>query len=448
MSARILIVDNEKRMCKLIQGALELEGDFYLESAHSGDAALQMVRKNPFDLVITDLKMTPMDGMTLLTEIKREFGAKTEVILMTAYASQETALQAMKAGAYDYLIKPFKMDELLLRVQRILKQKELEKENARLKSKTSSLQVIEGIIGKSKKMRHVFELVQRVADKDATVLIRGESGTGKELIASAVHGLSQRKDKPWVAINCAALPETLLESELFGYEKGAFTGAGKAKPGLFEHADGGSLFLDEIGDLPLTLQSKLLRVLQNKEIIHLGGHQPIPVDVRLITATHQNLETMIAAQTFRADLYYRINLFPVLLPPLRERKEDIPELIEHFMLAYPDKMIHPQTKLKLMQYDFPGNIRELQNLIERAAIISEGIIDDIALPDLHPSKNEASRVFGALPDEGINLDEHIKNLLQQALEKASNKTDAAKLLGITRRRLYSMMDKFGLGKGE
>ncbi len=448
MSARILIVDNEKRMCKLIQGALELEGDFHLETAHSGDAALQMARKNPFDLIITDLKMTPVDGMTLLTKIKQEFAAKTEVILMTAYASQETALDAMKAGAYDYLIKPFKMDELLLRVQRILKQKELEKENARLKSKTSSLQVIEGIIGKSKKMRHVFDLVQRVADKDATVLIRGESGTGKELIASAVHGLSQRKDKPWVAINCAALPETLLESELFGYEKGAFTGAGKAKPGLFEHADGGSLFLDEIGDLPLSLQSKLLRVLQNKEIIHLGGHQPIPVDVRLITATHQNLEEMIAAQTFRSDLYYRINLFPVVLPPLRERKEDIPELIEHFMQAYPDKMIHPQTKLKLMQYDFPGNIRELQNLIERAAIISEGIIDDISLPALHPSESESSQVFGCLPDEGINLDEHIKHLLQQALEKASNKTGAAKLLGITRRRLYSMMDKFGLGKGE
>lgn len=445
MSASLLVVDNERRMCQLIKGALEMEGDLKVDIAFSGPEAIEAFKKNPaYDILITDLKMTPIDGLTLLKKVK-ERHPDTDVLLMTAYASQKTAVEAMQAGAFDYLIKPFDMDELLIRVRRALKQRVLEKENARLKAAPRPATGLEGIIGKSKKMRDVFDLVQRVAERDTTVLIRGESGTGKELIARAIHNLSPRKDRAWVAINCAALPESLLESELFGYEKGAFTGADKAKPGLFERADGGTLFLDEIGDLPAGLQSKLLRVLQNREVIHLGGHQPIPVDVRLITATHQNLERMMEEQKFRSDLYYRINLFPITLPPLRERKEDIPELIEHFMRAFPDKLMQPRVKMKLMEYDFPGNIRELQNLIERAAIISGAIIEDIELPRI---TRDAKHVPAgeALPPDGINLDAHIKSLLSQALEKAPNKSEAARLLGITRRRLYSMMEKFGLDK--
>ena len=443
MAASILVVDNEQRMCMLIKGTLELEQDLSVDVAFSGREALTLMAAKKYDVVLTDLKMTPMDGMTLLKTIKEQYPG-TEILLMTAYASQETAVEAMQAGAFDYLIKPFSMDELLLRVRRILKQRRLEKENARLKERQKQAYSMSGIVGKSKIMRQVFDMIHRVAEKEATVLIRGESGTGKELIARAIHEHSPRKDKPWIAINCAALPETLLESELFGYEKGAFTGATEAKPGLFERADRGTLFLDEIGDLPLSLQSKLLRVLQNREVVHLGGHKPIPIDVRLITATHQNLEEMIEQQTFRSDLYYRINLFPITLPPLRERKEDIPELIEFFMADYPDKIIRPQAKLKLIQYDFPGNIRELQNIIERAAIMSEDIIEDIdlPLPAAQQGKTEPSSPGGVLPAEGLVLDDHLKQLLQEALQRAPNKTEAARLLGITRRRLYSMMEKF------
>ncbi len=442
MAATILVVDNEQRMCTLIKGTLELESDLSVDTAGSGREALDLLNAKKYDVVVTDLKMTPMDGLALLKTIKTQY-PETEILLMTAYASQETAVEAMQAGAFDYLIKPFSMDELLLRLRRILKQRSLEKENARLKERRHQAYSMSGIVGKSKKMRQVFDMIHRVAEKEATVLIRGESGTGKELIARAIHDHSPRKDKPWIAINCAALPETLLESELFGYEKGAFTGATAAKQGLFERADGGSLFLDEIGDLPLSLQSKLLRVLQNREVVHLGGHKPIPIDVRLITATHQNLEEMIEQQTFRSDLYYRINLFPISLPALRERKEDIPELIEFFMRAYPDKIIRPQAKLKLMQYDFPGNVRELQNIIERAAILSEEIIDDIDLPSGGGRAVERDAASpGLLPAEGLVLDEHLRQLLLEALRRAPNKSEAARLLGITRRRLYSMMKKF------
>ncbi|HHM01984.1 MAG TPA: sigma-54-dependent Fis family transcriptional regulator [Caldithrix abyssi] len=449
MAASVLVVDNEKRMCALIQGTLEMEPDLSVQTAYSGDQALSLLNSSAFDIVLTDLKMSPMDGLTLLKKIKEDFPA-TDVLLMTAYASQETAVEAMQSGAFDYLIKPFSMDELLLRIRRILRQRALEKENARLREKELQTSGMSGIVGKSKKMRQVFDMIHRVAEKEATVLIRGESGTGKELIARAIHAHSPRKDKPWIAINCAALPETLLESELFGYEKGAFTGAVSAKPGLFERANGGTLFLDEIGDLPLSLQSKLLRVLQNREVIHLGGHKPIPIDVRLITATHQNLEAMIEKQTFRADLYYRINLFPISLPALRERKEDIPELIEFIMRDYPDKIMHPRAKLKLMQYDFPGNIRELRNIIERAAILSENMIEDVDLPvstvPLNRETTSSEGGQGLLPKEGLVLDEHLEQLLREALRRAPNKSEAARLLGITRRRLYSMMEKFNIGK--
>ncbi len=440
MKTEILVVDNEKRMCTLIKQSLELES-FTVQTAHSGADAIALLNSKNFDIVVTDLKMTPIDGLALLKHIK-ENSPSTEVVIITAFATQDTALDAMKSGAYDYLIKPFKMDELLLRIDRIIKQKELLKENEALKKQHERPTHLSGIVGKSKKMREVFDLIKRVGSQDASVLIRGESGTGKELVANAIHEQSARKSKNLIAINCAALPENLLESELFGYEKGAFTGAVSSKKGLFELADGGTLFLDEIGDLSLSLQAKLLRVLQKKEVVHLGGRETIKVDVRLITATHQNLEKMIDEQLFRNDLYYRINLFPINLPPLRERKEDIPELIEFFMAAYPDKILAPIAKLSLMEYDYPGNIRELENIISRAAIISEKIIENVDLPTtkLTQSENDVN-ILDVLPEEGIILDDLIKNLIIQALQRAGGKKNkAADLLGITRRRLYSMME--------
>jgi len=421
-----------------------LEMDNYVvQTAISGKDAIQLVDESNFDIVITDLRMTPVDGLAVLKHVK-ENRPGIEVILITAFATQETALQAMKTGAYDYLIKPFKMDELHIRIERILRQKELLKENEKLKSLHSKPDYLEGIVGKSKKMREVYNLISRVAQQDATVLIRGESGTGKELVAKSIHEKSNRKTGSMVILNCAALPETLLESELFGYEKGAFTGAIQQKKGMFEIADKGTLFLDEIGDLSLGLQAKLLRVLQNQEIIHLGGTQPIKVNVRLITATHQNLEQMINDQKFRSDLYYRINLFPIVLPLLKDRKEDIPELIEHFMKQHPDKVLSAQVKLRLMEYDFPGNVRELENIISRAVIVSENVIEEITLPQSFKSKRLSDQI-GVLPESGIKIDELTKSLIEQALEKAAgNKTKAAKLLGVSRRRLYSMLKTYGI----
>ncbi len=440
----ILVVDNEEHMCALIRTSLEMDG-YEVHTAFSGMSAIEEIKQHTFDLIITDLKMTPVNGMEVL-----EFSKKTqpdcEVILMTAFATQDTALDAMKKGANDYLIKPFKMDELSLRVERILRQKELERENKRLKNNISVPKTFPGIVGKSEKIRKVFSQIEQVAATDTAVHIRGESGTGKELVARAVHQNSTRSTKPFVTINCAALPENLLESELFGYEKGAFSGADKMKPGLFETATGGTIFLDEIGDMPLSLQAKLLRVLQNNEVTHLGGTKPVKVDFRLITATHRQLESMIEAQEFRSDLYYRINVFPITLPPLRERKEDIPELVQFFLRDYPDKSLSARARLQLMEYDFPGNVRELQNIIVRAAISSGQVIEELELA-LH--SNQEKHIFHPenidIPEEGLVLDELEAKLIMAAINKAQgNKSRAAELLGITRRRLYSMMERFSI----
>ncbi len=441
--AKILAVDNEERMCKLIKASLEIESH-QVDTAFSGKTAIEKIEKTFYDIVITDLKMDQVDGLQVL-DFTRQNSPSAEVILITAFATQDTALEAMKRGAYDYLIKPFKMDELNLRVARIFKQKELEKENKRLKKLAALPESFPGIIGKSEKMRRIFQKIEQVGESGAAVHVRGESGTGKELVARAIHNKSSRKDKSFVAINCAALPESLLESELFGYEKGAFTGAVQRKQGLFESAEKGTIFLDEIGDMPLAVQAKLLRVLQSNEITRLGGHERIDVDFRLITATHCNLEEMIEQQKFRSDLYYRINIFPIHLPPLREHKEDIPELIQHFLKQYPDKTLSQAAKRKLIEYDYPGNIRELENIIARTAIISDSIINDIELPELKSSVNGKESALDDIPDEGINLDELEKTLIMKAIAKANgNKSKAAQLLGVTRRRLYSMMDRFGL----
>jgi len=441
--AHLLVVDNEIRMCKLLKTSLEMESHS-VDIFFSGQDACEQLDKKSYDIIVTDLKMEPVNGMQVL-EFALQKNPNSCVILMTAFATQETALQAMKLGAYDYLIKPFKIDELSLRIERILRQKSLEEENSRLKKVSSLPDTFPGIIGKSKKMRKVFKLIEQVSANDVAVLIRGESGTGKELVAHAIHTNSPRKNHPFLAINCAALPENLLESELFGYEKGAFTGAQKQKPGQFENAHQGTLFLDEIGDLSMSLQAKLLRVLQNNEITRLGGKDPIHIDVRLITATHCNLEEMIDDSLFRSDLFYRINIVPVFLPPLRERKEDIPELIQFFMRRFPDKEISSNAKRLLMEYEFPGNVRELENIISREGIISEHVIDQIDLPHFKKSGISPDQQSWKLPEEGINLDEVERLLINQALSMAQgNKSRAAQLLGITRRKLYSMMKRFGI----
>ena len=437
--AKILVVDNEERMCKVVQAGLSLE-KHKVDIATSGKRALSMLEATGFQIVVTDLKMSGVDGLTLLREIRSAYPG-TEVILMTAFASQQTAVEAMRLGAYDYLIKPFGIDELVLRINRITEQQALREENRRLKQSVEISQPL-NMIGKSEKMRAVYEMIAKVAETDATVLIRGESGTGKELVAEAIHHKSQRAAGPFLAVNCAAVPENLLESELFGYEKGAFTGAAQRKTGLFEAAQQGTLLLDEIGDMPLSLQAKLLRVLQNKEVIRVGGTEKITVDVRVIAATNIDLEALIKDGRFRSDLYYRINIFPIQLPPLRERKEDIPELIQYF-LGRTGRGISPNARKQLIEYDWPGNVRELQNVLERASIIAETAIDTEHLPQV--IKTVASEISFEIPDEGIRLDEWEAGLLRAALRKTQgNKTQAASLLGITRRRLYSLMEKHGI----
>jgi two-component system response regulator AtoC len=440
--ANILVVDNEERMCKIIKAALEME-NHTIEMAFSGSEAIKLLKDDhSFDIVISDLKMQAVDGIQVLKKAKG-LPNSPEVILITAFASQNTAVEAMRSGAFDYLIKPFEMEELSLRINRIITQKKLLAENIKLKEELKS-QFVPNIVGKSVKMREVYSLINKVAESDATVLILGESGTGKELVAEAIHAQSNRAEQRFIAVNCAAVPETLLESELFGHEKGAFTGATERKLGFFELAHEGTLFLDEIGDVSLGIQAKLLRVLQNKEIIGVGGREKINVDARVLTATNRNLENMIEEGSFRSDLYYRINIFPLTLPPLRERKEDIPELIEHFLGRLDEKGITSQAKMKLMEYDWPGNIRELLNILERAAIVAEQTIDVQHLPGLNTNSGSGYNRL-EISEEGINLDEVEKELIHRALEKAGgNKTKAAELLGLTRRRLYSMMERFGL----
>jgi len=440
--ANILVVDNEERMCKIIKAALEME-NHEIDMAFSGSEAVQILRGDQsYDIVITDLKMQEVDGIQVL-KIAKEIPDPPQVILITAFASQNTAVEAMRSGAFDYLIKPFEMEELSLRINRIIAQKKLLAENIKLKEELKS-QYVPNIVGKSEKMREVYGLINKVAKSDATVLILGESGTGKELVAEAIHTQSNRAEDRFIAVNCAAMPETLLESELFGHEKGAFTGATERKIGFFELAHQGTLFLDEIGDVSLGIQAKLLRVLQNKEIIRVGGREKITVDARVLTATNRNLESMIEEGTFRSDLYYRINIFPLSLPPLRERKEDIPELIEYFLGRLGDKGITAQAKMKLMEYDWPGNIRELLNILERAAIVAETTIDVQHLPKIESQRVNESQIY-EIPDVGIQLDDVEKRLILSALDKSrGNKTKAAELLGLTRRRLYSMMERFGI----
>jgi DNA-binding NtrC family response regulator len=441
----VLVVDNEQRMCQVLKAGLEADGH-YVVMAFDGQAALDAFAREPFDVVLCDLKMPGMDGLQVLKELKRRHPG-VEVMLMTAYATAQTAVEAMKQGAYDYLIKPFETDELRLKVAHLIEKRRLAEENVALRQELRHTFELAYVVGRSEAMEKVYRMVQKVAPTDATVLLRGESGTGKELIARAIHELSPRADKPFVAVSCGALPESLLESELFGYEKGAFTGADRRKEGLFQAAGEGTLFLDEIGDVSLATQVKLLRVLQSHEMVPLGATKAIPVRARIIAATNRNLEEALHAGTFREDLYYRINVFPIVLPPLRERREDIPELINHFLRKYggPKAAIEPDALVALMHYAWPGNVRELENVVERTVIMTGGgVITRADLP-AHIVHSTAPSSPVEIPHEGLALEEVERHLIVRALDKAGgNKTEAARLLGVTRRRLYSMMERLGV----
>ena len=444
---RILVVDDEPTQLELVGGFLRKQG-FEVAEAASGRAAVARFKQEPFDLVLTDQRMPDLSGLDVL-ETVRAASPDTAVVIMTAYGTIETAVSAVKAGAADYLAKPLNLDELLHRIHQIQDRRRLLTENRELRAALAERHRVEGIIGESGPMQEVLSVVRRVASSDATVLIRGESGTGKELIAKALHYASPRAASALVKVNCAALAESLLEAELFGHEKGAFTGAVAARKGRFELADGGSLFLDEIGDLPPHLQVKLLRVLQEREFERVGSSRPIKVDVRLLAATHRNLETLVREGRFRDDLYYRINVVTIQLPPLRERREDLPLLIDHFLRAFADKNgkrirgLTREAREALLRYDYPGNVRELENLIERAVVLTRD--DVVGLTDLPLTLDPQA----AEPETGPGLVAAVEGLerrmIREALAKADGiQTRAAELLGIGERVLRYKLKKYGL----
>lgn len=447
---KILIADDEKNM-RWILGKNLRDEKFTVVEAGDGEEAFHLFLDEDPDLVILDYRMPKLDGMEVLKRIKT-INSKLPVIMITAHGSTDAAVEAMKLGAVDYVSKPFDIDELKLSIFKALNIDQLNKEIDSLKEMNK--QIFNGkIIGNSRKMQEVFDLVTKVADTNASVLIIGESGTGKEGIAASIHNKSGRNSKPFITVNCGAIPETLIESELFGYEKGAFTGANARKAGRFDRAQGGTLFLDEIGELSLPLQVKILRVLQEKEFERVGGAEVIKADVRIIAATNRNLEKMVEKGEFREDLLYRLKVIPIYLPPLRERKEDISLLVDYFIDKYSKEinkgelLMEKETLDLLKNYDFPGNIRELENLVERLIILSSGgVIDPSLLPKeilkgAFANKNEDF----LLPEEGINLEKVEENFVRQALAMTNgNQTNAAKLLGISRHALIYRLEKLNL----
>ncbi len=443
----ILIVDDEAPQREMIGGFLRKQG-FDVALAASGQEALEIIRRGPVDLVLTDLRMPQMSGMEFLAEVKR-LNPEIPVVVMTAYGSIESAVSAMKAGAYDYLSKPVDLDDLLHLVRKVEERQHLIAENRELRERLKERYRLEGIVAESGAMQEVLSLVYRVAGSTATVLIRGESGTGKELIAQAIHYHSPRAKGPFIKVNCAALPETLLESELFGHVKGAFTGAIQDKAGRFEAAHGGTIFLDEIGDISPAIQAKLLRVLQDREFERVGSNRTLRVDVRILAATNQDLEAAVRNRRFREDLYYRLNVVPIYIPPLRERRQDIPPLIDHFLQKFSKenrKRIQGLTREArdaLLKYDYPGNVRELENLIERAVVLCRGEV--IGMGDL-PLTFRAVEVEQEVPPSLPALLEGIeRRKILEALERSGwIQTKAAEELGISERALRYKMRKYGL----
>ncbi len=457
MNTRILIVDDELSMREFLAILLEREG-YEAVMASSANEALTMLENNLFDLVISDVQMPGLNGIELLGRIKAKSPA-TAVLMMTAFSAAEQAVEAMKLGAYDYIAKPFKIDEIKILVRNALEKSDLKRENTLLKQAVQHRDSFCGIIGNSPKMREIFELIQKVAPSSSSVMILGESGTGKELVAKAIHDNSPRRLKPFVAVNCGAIPESLIESELFGHKKGSFTGAVADRAGLFEQGEGGTLFLDEISELPLLMQTKLLRVLQEREFRRVGGTQVQKTDVRILTASNRDLLGSVKAGAFREDLFYRVNVVQIDLPALRERIEDIPILVEHFFRKYSSSEPHgdviTNAALKaLMNYSFPGNIRELENLVERSLILDCSIITESNLPaQVRAVYTSSLSTEINIPDEGMELEPLLENLEKQYLLKALEKTGGAKkkageLLGMSFRSFRYRLAKFGLDTGE
>jgi len=448
---RILVVDDEKNMRWALGKALTKAGYQVLE-AESGPEALALLQQTAPHLILLDLKMPQMDGIEALERIKG-LHKELPVIILTAHGTMESAVKAIKLGATDFISKPFELDKLMVTIENALGVVALKEEINYLRAALEE-NWRKPIIGNSAGLLALLQSVQQVAKTNATVLILGESGTGKELVANALHGESPRADKPLIKINCGAIPENLIESELFGHEKGAFTGAIQRRQGRFEQANGGTLFLDEVGELSLGMQVKLLRVLQEQELVRVGGNQAIKVDIRVVAATNRDLKQMVTEGNFREDLYYRLNVIPLLMPPLRERREDIPLLINHFLKVYGKESapleIDPEAMAYLMKYPWPGNIRELENVVERMTILSvSGRITVAQLPREISQEEEA--VSFRLPEEGISLEKLEKDLIIQALERTGdNQTHAAKLLGISRHTLLYRMEKYQLklSKGE
>jgi DNA-binding NtrC family response regulator len=446
--ASILIVEDEPKLRRLLELQLTEEG-FIVTSAADAEAGIVLLTKMTFDIVVTDFKLPGMSGLEFLHAVKR-INANLPVIIMTAYGTVESAVDAMKAGASDYVLKPFSLAELVLVIRKELASDELRKENRDLREALGKRYEYKNIIATSEKMQAVLGLVERVAPTNATVLIGGESGVGKDLIARAIHEHSNRSSGPFVKINSTAIPENLLESELFGYEKGAFSGATTSKPGKFELADKGTLFLDEIGDVPAATQVKLLRVLQDREFERLGGTKTQKVDVRLIAATNRDLRAALEEGTFREDLYYRLNVVAIDIPPLRDRKEDIPALANFFVEKYakdsgkPIHAIRPDAMKILMDSRWPGNVRELENIIQRSVTLSSG--NTLTASDIHldSTQRRPSGASPVLPD-GVTLDQWEEEILQEALRHANgNKSQAARSLGISRNALRYRLSKIGV----
>lgn len=457
MKTRILVVDDERSMREMLCILLEREGYEAVE-AGSADKALQLFESSVFDLVISDIQMPGMNGIDLLAHIKK-LSPDVPVLMITAFATAEQAVDAIKLGAFHYFTKPFNNDEIRALIRNALEKRDLKQENTLLRQDVQSRDGFCGIIGKSPRMRELFTMIQKVAGSTSSVLILGESGTGKELAARAIHTSSARRSKPFVAVNCGAIPETLIESELFGHKKGAFTGAVADRPGLFEQAEGGTLFLDEIGELPLLLQTKLLRVLQEREFRRVGDSVVRKTDVRVLTASNRDLQEQVASGGFREDLYYRINVVQIVMPPLRERIEDLPLLVEHFFRKFCDKghcgeVITPAAMKLLMNYTFPGNIRELENVVERSLILDRDVISEVTLPE--QVRSSRSICLGGdvdIPECGMSLEPLLEDLEKKYLLKALEKTRGAKkkaadLLGMSFRSFRYRLAKFDLDSAD
>jgi DNA-binding NtrC family response regulator len=445
----VLIVEDEAKMRRLLELNLGEDG-FTTLSAGDAESGLKLLHDHPVNLVVTDLKLPGMSGLEFLHAIKRQ-NAALPVVVMTAFGTVETAVEAMKAGASDYVLKPFSLNEMRMVIRKELDVHNLREENRSLREALGKRYAHPNIVARSPKMQEVLATVDRVASTNSTVLLGGESGVGKDLIARAIHEKSRRAAGPFIKINSTAIPENLLESELFGYEKGAFTGASNSKPGKFELADKGTLFLDEIGDVPPVTQVKLLRVLQEREFERLGGTRTIKVDVRLIAATNRDLREALEQGTFREDLYYRLNVVPIDIAPLRQRKEDIPDLVNLFIARFADDSgkpvdgITPEAMQILVNYHWPGNVRELQNIIERACALAKGTVlkvEDIHL-DVRPAR--ATNGVGNFLPEGLTLEQWEDEMIRESLKRANgNKSQAARLLGLSRNALRYRLSKIGI----